>query len=569
MTAHPAIAAVPKTGAPSRALLQALLVTRVAIVLGDAESPDAFDPRGEDGAIATHVIGYRGVWFWLDEADATTGHDGVTCIVTAATGGRYKATGIDLLITHVKSKTLVTPPDPDDVDEEARPVNGDSYLIPVAATGAWANKTNWIATWVEARREWFLITPKPGWFVWLAGATQDIAYHYDSVQAAWITGLGGGLQAASSVPLSAIIGTKASLILKVENDTAYAPPGSRKTGATPAMPKGGTATAINDNDDATSAVTGALGNLSGASVADRIVARLTLAAATNLIAIEARGVLGSVASSADAMGLYWSANNGAAWTQAGAGFTLGVGAANVMRTGAFAGVTDIALVTEAKNWAAATNTLGGLNAFDATVTAAVGDAWIIAPNPIGIFAGKTNQVAICETVNTLTMYQPSAGDFVFSKAVGRNLQFRDGAWLSATGRFRTQITAFTASGVFAKDARCFQAKVTVISSGGSTAADGGSASFGAHCSATGGGAGGGALGGVGSGGDLNFVGERPTEGSRAGFALGQYGRGGDGGGGGAVVKVIAASALAANVAVTINITGMNNGFVLVEEYIED
>lgn len=569
MTAHPAIAAVPKTGTPSRALLQALLVTRVAIVLGDAESPGAFDPRGEDGAIATHVIGYRGVWFWLDEADATTGHDGVTCIVTAATGGRYKATGIDLLITHVKSKTLTTPPDPDDIDEEARPVNGDSYLIPVAATGAWANKTNSIATWVEARREWFLVSPKPGWFVWLAGATQDIAYHYDSVQAAWITGLGGGLQADASVPLSALIGAKASFILKVENDTAYAPPGSRKTGATPAMPKGGTATAINDNDDATSAVTGALGNLSGASVADRIVARLTLAAATNLIAIEARGVLGSVASSANAMGLYWSANNGAAWTQAGTGFTLGTVAANVMRTGAFAGVTDIALITEAKNWAADNNTLGGLNAFDATVTTAVGDAWIIGPNPIGIFAGKTNQVAICEAVNTLKIYQPSAGDFVWNKAIGRNIQFRDGAWLSATGRFRIALHLRTANGVFAKDARSFQHKITVISGGGTAGADGGNASFGAHCSATGGGAGAGALGGVGSNGDLNLVGERPSEGSRAGFAFAQYGRGNGGGGGGAAIKIIQAASLAANETITIGATGADNGCVLIEEYIED
>src|SRR5690349_12339273 len=109
MTAHDAIAAVPKTGQPNRTLLQALLVSRLAYIVGADENPQDFDPRGEDGSPVTQVIGYNGLWFWLVESDATTGHDGVTCIVTTATGGRYKVTGVDLLITHVISKTVTMP----------------------------------------------------------------------------------------------------------------------------------------------------------------------------------------------------------------------------------------------------------------------------------------------------------------------------------------------------------------------------------------------------------------------------------------------------------------------------
>ena len=202
MTAHAAIAAVPKTTAPNRALLQSALVSRYAYVIWDSEDPQDFDPRGEDGTPLTHYILYNGLIFKLDEADATTGHDGTTCIVTSATGGRYKIVGVDLLITHVLSKTLTTPPSPDD---SPPPTNGDAYLVPAASTGDWASKEDYIAVWVEARREWFYIAPKPGWFVWIAGATADTAYHYDSVQAAWISGLGGGLADADSVPISALL----------------------------------------------------------------------------------------------------------------------------------------------------------------------------------------------------------------------------------------------------------------------------------------------------------------------------------------------------------------------------
>jgi hypothetical protein len=225
MTAHPAIAAVPKTGTPNRALLQALLVSRFAYIFRDDEDPEAFDPRGEDDTPTVWVLGYRGQFFWYDESDATTDHDGTTCIVTV-NGERYKIFGVDLLITHVLSKTETDPPDPDDVDEEARPVNGDAYIVPAASSGDWADKEKYIAVWIDARKEWFFIAPKAGWTVWIPGDTADQAWHYDSVQDDWVSGLGEGLADANTVPLSAILGCAGSLTIRVENQTTTSPPGS-------------------------------------------------------------------------------------------------------------------------------------------------------------------------------------------------------------------------------------------------------------------------------------------------------------------------------------------------------
>ncbi len=53
----------------------------------------------------------------------------------------------------VKDRDLTTPP--------ASPVDGDRYLIPVAATGVWAGKTNQIAVRVVSAWEYY--TPKVGW----------------------------------------------------------------------------------------------------------------------------------------------------------------------------------------------------------------------------------------------------------------------------------------------------------------------------------------------------------------------------------------------------------------------
>ena len=57
----------------------------------------------------------------------------------------------------VKDRDLTTPP--------ASPVDGDRYIIPAAATGVWAGKTNQIAVRVSSTWEYY--TPKVGWLCYI------------------------------------------------------------------------------------------------------------------------------------------------------------------------------------------------------------------------------------------------------------------------------------------------------------------------------------------------------------------------------------------------------------------
>lgn len=445
MTAHPAIAAVPVAGTPNRGLLQALLIGRCAYIFGDAEDPEAFDPTGTGTLVL--VLGYQGKWFWYDEADSTTAHDGTVCIVTAG-GERYKTFGLDLLITSVISHTETTPPDPEDVDEELRPDYGDAYRVPSGATGDWSGHADDIAVWTT-REEWEFIAPKAGWLVWTRGTAPDgydVAYHYDSAQGEWTAGFGGQAHPDGTIPQSATINFGKNFI--VENQTTNTPPGSP----------------------------------------------------------------------------------------------------------------------------------------------ALADAYIIGPSPTDAWVGHSGKIALCQVAGAFTVITPAEGWRAYDKALNRDFQHTGSAWQSATGRFYTQLTQFTASGTFSKNARCFQVKVTVIGSGGSQGQTGGTVSFGSHASANGGVAGNstGAGGTATASGGITFSGETgiddaaevtPMRGGDAGVTgFGTRGRGADGqvsgsvrgaGGGGGAIKVIQAADLATNESVTIGTSGASNGYVLVEEYIED
>ncbi|HID7885874.1 TPA: DUF2793 domain-containing protein [Pseudomonas aeruginosa] len=57
----------------------------------------------------------------------------------------------------VKDRDLTTPP--------ASPANGDRYIIPAAATGAWAGKTHQIA--VRINGAWEYHSPKVGWLCYI------------------------------------------------------------------------------------------------------------------------------------------------------------------------------------------------------------------------------------------------------------------------------------------------------------------------------------------------------------------------------------------------------------------
>lgn len=69
----------------------------------------------------------------------------------------------------VKSITITTPP--------GSPANGDAYIVPSGATGAWASQTNKIAVWVTRSSAWVFYTPKNGWQFYNQADLSDYVYN--------------------------------------------------------------------------------------------------------------------------------------------------------------------------------------------------------------------------------------------------------------------------------------------------------------------------------------------------------------------------------------------------------
>ena len=75
----------------------------------------------------------------------------------------------------VKDRDLTTPP--------ASPANGDRYIVPAAATGVWAGKTNQIA--VRIGGVWEFYAPQVGWLCYLEDEAKLTVYK----TAGWSAGL--------------------------------------------------------------------------------------------------------------------------------------------------------------------------------------------------------------------------------------------------------------------------------------------------------------------------------------------------------------------------------------------
>lgn len=81
---------------------------------------------------------------------------------------------LDALVqARVKSASTTTPP--------AAPVDGDCYIVPAGATGAWAGHMTSIARWSALLKEWEFYIPQPGWMVWVS----DAQGRYQFGGAAW------------------------------------------------------------------------------------------------------------------------------------------------------------------------------------------------------------------------------------------------------------------------------------------------------------------------------------------------------------------------------------------------
>lgn len=98
---------------------------------------------------------------------------------------------IDVLVqSAVKSRTTTAPP--------GSPADGDRYIVPAGATGAWSGKTDQIASWTthdpaNPSGVWEFFAPVEGWTVWSTTDAVPCTYHSGS----WL--VGGGTSGVISV----------------------------------------------------------------------------------------------------------------------------------------------------------------------------------------------------------------------------------------------------------------------------------------------------------------------------------------------------------------------------------
>lgn len=198
-------------GNVSRSALIQMLEQRSVYVIEGSEDPQDLTP-----GFATHLA-FHGVVFWYDAADATTAHDGTSCLVTAD-GKRFKADGLEGAQRRhwaVKDKDLTAPP--------VSPAAGDIYIVAAGGSGAWSGKDKKIA--VYTARGWLFITPAA--FDIATVIDESLIYHY-SAGGAWTSGIGALSIGANAVYPTAI--KYARWGLSVVNQTTNAPPGSPTDG---------------------------------------------------------------------------------------------------------------------------------------------------------------------------------------------------------------------------------------------------------------------------------------------------------------------------------------------------
>ncbi|WP_458760559.1 discoidin domain-containing protein [Afipia sp. TerB] len=170
-----------------------------------------------------------------------------------------------------------------------------------------------------------------------------------------------GIETADSSNYAVTAGTAGAI-------TGYVAPTrttlSRLTGGTPTMPKGGTAANINDNNPATIGVTGSsIGNMTGQSIATRIIAQIDYGANKTIAKIEAIGFHDNGSGTNTGHQLVYS-TDGTNWTQLGASLSTNQTPQNYSSTGSVT-ARYIALAVSAQSWGAITLEIGDLNGYEA------------------------------------------------------------------------------------------------------------------------------------------------------------------------------------------------------------
>ena len=105
--------------------------------------------------------------------------------------------GIDGLVQpHAKSLTTTAPP--------ASPADGDVYIVPSGATGAWSGKTNQVTRWSGAMSAWEFYAPHNGWRLYVEDKQSDYSYNgtswiFATPGSTWLTGSGAPASGTGTV----------------------------------------------------------------------------------------------------------------------------------------------------------------------------------------------------------------------------------------------------------------------------------------------------------------------------------------------------------------------------------
>lgn len=199
--------------------ITAAVVGGVVLAILDSVNPQTVSLRSSTGAVAPEVA-----WdgrLWAFDPDSIAAHDGLTCIVTI--DGDHYLTNDVKFEQNVISRVVTTPPDPDDIDPDARPDYGDQYLVPPGSTDDWSGHIDEIAQWTA--RDWVFHVPTAGeeYLVKDEGET-GLYIHYNK-DAESEDGLPGNLIDQSVRPSTLLIRA-----WQVENQTTTAPPATGPAG---------------------------------------------------------------------------------------------------------------------------------------------------------------------------------------------------------------------------------------------------------------------------------------------------------------------------------------------------
>lgn len=200
--------------------MRAAIVSELVPVIPDVTDPQTWDPRelGVSGGNVWKAVIWQGR-MWFRDDDSVDDHDEITEIVLLD-GGHYVTDDVRFP-AYVLSRSVDTPPDPDDVDPEDRPQYGQAWRVPDAANGDWAGHENEVAMWTA--RGWRY---RPADIGDLHYIVDEAGYEHVNADEEWEDGIGAfALQPQSVRPNHLLIRA-----WSFENQTTTSPPSAGPAG---------------------------------------------------------------------------------------------------------------------------------------------------------------------------------------------------------------------------------------------------------------------------------------------------------------------------------------------------